>query len=82
MISKIGFYTSLVSYLVFWLADVVRPGFVTRYFSVHLFLVPLLLFGIVWTGKLEEARQTQSWFHFIILLIFLSLCAALIYRYV
>lgn len=45
---------SLMSYLVFWLADVVQPGFVSRYFSVHLFLLTGVVFGSVWAWVLEE----------------------------
>lgn len=45
---------SLVSYVVFWLADVVQPGFVSRYFSVHIFLLASVVFGLLWALVLEE----------------------------
>ncbi len=48
-IVKVGFYTSLTSYIVFWLADSVRPGFVSFHFSVHIFLIFIILFGILWS---------------------------------
>ncbi len=53
-IAKTGFYVSLISYSVFWLLDVVRPGFVARSFSVHLFLLAALIFGIWWAVMVKE----------------------------
>ena len=49
-----GFLVSLTSYIVFWLTDVVIPGFVSRYFSVHIFLLASVVFGVLWAGVLEE----------------------------
>jgi hypothetical protein len=54
VIAKTGFYVSLVSYGIFWLFDVVRPGFVSRSFSVHLFLLAALIFGIWWGITVKE----------------------------
>lgn len=53
-ITRTGFLVSLVSYVVFWLADAVVPGFVSRYFSVHIFLLASVVFGILWASVLEE----------------------------
>lgn len=44
-IAYTGFIVSLVSYVVFWGADIARTGFVSRYFSVHVFLLAALVFG-------------------------------------
>ena len=52
-----GFLVSLTSYIVFWLADVVQPGFVSRYFSVHIFLLATVVFGVLWSMVLEEYEQ-------------------------
>ncbi len=54
VIAKTGFYVSLISYAVFWLLDVMRPGFVARSFSVHLFLLAALIFGVWWGMTLKE----------------------------
>ena len=56
-ITRTGFLVSLTSYIVFWLADVRQPGFVSRYFSVHLFLLATVFFGILWSMVLEEYEQ-------------------------
>ncbi|MFH1712186.1 MAG: hypothetical protein ABH846_03050 [Patescibacteria group bacterium] len=48
-IAKIGFITSLISYGVFALADYLRPGFVSFTFSVHWFLLFLIVFGVWWS---------------------------------
>ncbi len=53
-IAKTGFLTCLTSYVIFWLMDVVRPGFVARYFSVHIFLLGVIIFGVWWSRVVEE----------------------------
>lgn len=53
-IARTGFLVSLTSYAVFWTADVVQPGFVSRYFSVHIFLLASVVFGVFWSWVLEE----------------------------
>lgn len=61
-IVKTGFLVSLISYLVFWGADLLQPGFVSRYLSVHMFLLSGLVFGILWAALIEEytdRRLTQ-----------------------
>ncbi len=56
-ILRTGFLVSLTSYVVFWLADVVQPGLVSRYFSVHIFLLAAVVFGVLWSMVLEEYEQ-------------------------
>jgi hypothetical protein len=53
-ISKTCFLTSLTSYVMFWLMDLIQPGFVARYFSVHIFLLGIIFFGIWWSKVVEE----------------------------
>lgn len=48
-VARTGFWVSAVSYAVFWACDLARPGFVSRYFSVHVFLIAALAFGAWWT---------------------------------
>lgn len=45
---------SLVSYLLFWMLDLVRPGFVARFFSVHIFLLGVIVFGVWWGTIVKE----------------------------
>ena len=44
----------LVSYILFWMLDLVRPGFVARFFSVHIFLLSAIIFGVWWGSVVEE----------------------------
>lgn len=52
-VARTGFWTSVISYIVFWACDLARPGFVSRYFSVHLLLLAALAFG-GWMTYLES----------------------------
>lgn len=54
MIARTGFFVSLASYGIFWLLDLLHPGFVARFFSVHLFLLGAILFGIWWGSVVQE----------------------------
>ena len=56
-IAKTGFLTALVSYVSFWFVDLIQPGFVSRYFSVHIFLLVLVVFGIWWAQEMEEYEE-------------------------
>lgn len=56
-ISRVGFFTSAAAYVVFWLADLLRPGFVARYLSVHLFLLAAFAFGVWWMRSVKEYRD-------------------------
>jgi hypothetical protein len=51
---RTGFLVSLFSYMLFWLADLIEPGFVSRYFSVHVFFLSSLVCGVGWSWLLEE----------------------------
>lgn len=53
-IAKTGFLVSLTSYVCFWFLDVVRPGFVSRYVSVHIFLIFAIVFGVWWATVVKE----------------------------
>lgn len=53
-IAKTGFLVSLASYILFWLMDLVQPGFVSRYFSVHIFLLTGFVFGVWWSALIDE----------------------------
>jgi hypothetical protein len=53
-IAKTGFMVSVISYLTFWGADLIQPGFVSRYFSVHIFLLSAVVFGLLWGRFIEE----------------------------
>lgn len=50
------FQASVWSYVVFWLADAIRPGFVARTFSVHIFGALALLSGLVLASSPTERR--------------------------
>lgn len=56
-IARTGFFTSLCSYLVFWGLDLLRPGFVARYLSVHLFLLSSILFGYWWSKQAKKGKD-------------------------
>lgn len=57
-ISRVGFFTSAAAYVVFWIADLLRPGFVARYFSVHFFLLAAVVFGAWW---MRSVREYHDW---------------------
>jgi|GEM_PF-782413 len=56
-ISRTGFYVSLISYIVFWVLDIFQPGFVARTFSVHIFLLSAIVFGIWWAIVVKEYTE-------------------------
>ena len=56
-VAPTAFYTSIISYLVFALADYVRPGFVSFTFSVHWFLLAAILSGIWWAYTNDAYRE-------------------------
>ncbi len=49
IIARTGFVTSVYAYAFFWGADLMQPGFVSRYFSVHIFLLCAIVFGWWWS---------------------------------
>ncbi|MFA6522271.1 MAG: hypothetical protein WCT24_01600 [Patescibacteria group bacterium] len=60
-IGKTGFLVSIISYVVFWLADFWRTGFVSTVFSVHWFLLFAWMFGALWmlTTTTRETRLSK-----------------------
>ena len=63
---RTAFHMSTLSYVVFFLADYVRPGFVSYTFSAHWFLLSTIVFGIFYTltspfAEGEEGYLTKSW---------------------
>jgi hypothetical protein len=64
-IAKTGFLTSISAYVLFWLMDLIRPGFVSRYFSVHLFLLTALIFGGLWASLIDEYIE-RAWIQWVV----------------
>lgn len=60
IIARTGFYTSLATYVLLLASDALRPGFVARYFSPHIFLLGAVIFGIWWMYKLEKYKDRKS----------------------
>lgn len=56
-IAKTGFFTGLTAYVLFWVADLLRPGFVARYLSVHVFLLAAIVFGAWWAVAVRTYRD-------------------------
>jgi len=75
-IASTGFLVSLISYGGFWGLDLLRPGFVARFFSVHIFLIGILVFGI-WWGEVMEVYTDRPW-----LQKFITLFCACLFGYV
>jgi len=69
-ISKTGFFVSFFSYGIFFLVDLLRSGFVARFFSVHLFLIATIFFGIWWAMVLNKEKDRVIWQY--IMMIFLG----------
>lgn len=76
MVARVGLYSSLVSYVVFWVAELWRPGMVSRSFSVHLFLVAVLLFG-AWVISLKQDECKRGFVAFVVTL-FLSVACLML----
>jgi hypothetical protein len=68
-ISRTGFYTSIISYAGFWILDALRPGFVARSFSIHIFLLSAIVFGIWWAIVVKEYTE-RPWFEMLVAIIF------------
>jgi len=69
IVTRTGFHVSIVSYLVFWLADLLQPGFVSRYFSVHAFLLAAIIFGVLWSWCMQEYVE-RPWLQGVVLIAF------------
>lgn len=78
-ISRTGFLVSLISYLVFWMVDLLVPGFVSRYFSVHLFLLCAIVCGIVWSITLKEYEE-RAWLHQALAFLFGMLACVIVWK--
>lgn len=50
-VARTGFYAALTWYAVFFAADWLRPGFVSRYFSVHLLLMVAAACAVWWGSR-------------------------------
>lgn len=53
-----AFWTSFLSYLVFALAEYLRPGFVSYNFSLHYLLLLSIVFGILWASLYKDYDQS------------------------
>ncbi len=73
-ISRTGFFTSVVSYVGFWILDAWRPGFVARYLSVHIFLLAAIVFGTWWSLTVQEYRD-WPFFQYAVVFLLGILCA-------
>ncbi len=58
MVSRIGFFVSVISYFIFLALEWLRPGFVSFVFSPHLFLAGGIVFGVVWGWGQVENRES------------------------
>jgi hypothetical protein len=63
-IFRTAFWTALVSYLLFVVADFCRPGFVSYVFSVHWFAAAAIIFGALFVLLPSTARfkPADRWF--------------------
>lgn len=62
VLAKTGFYTSLITYLLFLGVEALRPGFVARYFSPHICLLAIICFGAWWSfGPPASDRRFGHW---------------------
>lgn len=53
---KTGFFTCVTSYVIFWGMDLIRPGFVSRTFSVHIFFAVAVFCAIFWLSYHPEPK--------------------------
>ncbi|HBR80110.1 MAG: hypothetical protein UX09_C0002G0022 [Candidatus Uhrbacteria bacterium GW2011_GWE2_45_35] len=60
IIARTLFLTSLISFAIFLSLDLLRPGFVSRSFSVFVFLFAALVSGF-WWGCLAKAKEEKTW---------------------
>ena len=78
LLARTGFVMSVLSLIVFWLSDIVRPGFVSRYFSPHVFAVLAVLFAVWWLRTRTRKSKKRPWMRAVVLtffsLLFLLIC--------
>lgn len=83
-IVKTAFCTSVITYVTLFLSDYIRPGFVSYIFSVHLVLIPVILFGVWWafleTGEQEPEPKSRLWRYGIMALSLGLLLAVIFWR--
>jgi hypothetical protein len=53
-IMQTTFFVSLASYATFWILDMIFSGFVSDFFSVHIFLLSAIASGVVWSWAMKE----------------------------
>lgn len=56
-IAQTGFFVSILSYALFAVADYWRPGFVSYHFSVHWWLLAVIIFGGWWAKYSLESDK-------------------------
>ncbi|MBU0531122.1 MAG: hypothetical protein ABIG32_03065 [Candidatus Uhrbacteria bacterium] len=56
-ISRTGFIVSTITYIVFLLSDVIKPGFVSNYMSVHWWLLAAIVFAGFWSVTLKKTHD-------------------------
>ncbi len=78
-IAKTGFLVSSASYVLFWASDVLRPGFVARYLSLHVFLLAAVVFGVWWAVVVKTYDDWPMLQYFISVLLGL-VCVAFVWR--
>jgi len=78
-LAKTGFLTSIISYVIFWLADLARPGFVARYLSVHVFLLAAVVFGAWWMSFAPRGKG-RAWVQYPIALCVSVLLGVLVWN--
>lgn len=78
-IARSGFLVTISTYGLLLLSDIIRPGFVSRYMSVHLLLIPAIIFGIWWSRYGEEYKE-KLWIHYLLTLIFTIILSVITWR--
>jgi hypothetical protein len=56
-IAKTGFFTGIISFIVFFNLDFLIDGFVSHYFSIHWILIITIIFGIWWSSRYTKVRK-------------------------
>ena len=57
VLARTVFFTSFVSFVVFFVLDTLFPGFVSRFFWVHWFLLVAILSALWWNFSLHKKKQ-------------------------
>lgn len=59
VIFRTFFFSSLFSYLFFLALDLFFPGFVARSFSVHWFLLAIIVTGFLWS-RFQDNKESEN----------------------